>query len=210
MLGLDLSLEMLRLARRSGVDVVQADMSRPLPLRANLFDGQPAKMIHTYATAVKTVDPQKATGKPQVLWMEFARFYEKHDDLKNARVIFRKATQVPFKTVDDLASVWMAWAEMELRRKKYTEALGVLAEGTAIPPAAKRSKQMEEGGPVQARLYKHTKLWSFYADLQAGLSRARAAALTPSVARLRWSETELPVCRRASRASTPPRRRTTR
>ena len=40
--------------------------------RAQLFDGQPAKVIHTYATAVKTVDPLKATGKPHALWLEFA------------------------------------------------------------------------------------------------------------------------------------------
>ena len=33
-LGMDLSLEMLREARRRGCEVVQADMSLPLPLRA--------------------------------------------------------------------------------------------------------------------------------------------------------------------------------
>ena len=37
-LGLDLSLEMLREARRRGCEVVQADMSRPLPLRSGAFD----------------------------------------------------------------------------------------------------------------------------------------------------------------------------
>ena len=35
-------------------------------------------MIHTFATAVKTVDPQKALGKPQNLWLAFALFYEAH------------------------------------------------------------------------------------------------------------------------------------
>lgn len=46
--------------------------------RAALFDGQPAKVIHTYATAVKTVDPEKAVGKPHTLWLQFAKFYEQH------------------------------------------------------------------------------------------------------------------------------------
>ena len=32
--------------------------------RAALFEASPAKVIHTYATAVKTVDPAKALGKP--------------------------------------------------------------------------------------------------------------------------------------------------
>ena len=38
-LGLDLSFEMLKKARQSGCEVVQADISQPLPLRAGLFDG---------------------------------------------------------------------------------------------------------------------------------------------------------------------------
>jgi SAM-dependent methyltransferase len=38
-IGIDLSLEMLRTARRAGAEVVQADMSQPLPLRTGLFDG---------------------------------------------------------------------------------------------------------------------------------------------------------------------------
>ena len=135
--------------------------------RANLFEGHPAKIIHTFATAVKTVDPQKALGKPQNLWLAFALFYEANSDVKNARVILRKATLVPYKVVDDLAAVWMGWAEMELRHKKYDEALKVLKEATKIPPAAHRAAHVEEAGPVQGRLYKHTKLWSFYADLQA-------------------------------------------
>ena len=32
---------------------------------------------------------------------------EDHGDLKNARVIMRKASLVPYKVVDDLAAVWM-------------------------------------------------------------------------------------------------------
>jgi len=145
--------------------------------RAALFEGQPAKVIHTLATAVKTVDPMLAVGRPHTLWLHFAKFYETHNDLKNARVILRKATQVPFKTVDDLASVWNGWAEMELRHKKYPEALAVMAEATTIPPASKRSKEALQGAPVQGRLFKHTKLWSFYADLQeslAGFDEAKA------------------------------------
>ncbi len=35
----------------------------------------------------------QATGKVHTLWSAFARFYERHGDLDNARVIFEKATQ---------------------------------------------------------------------------------------------------------------------
>ena len=34
-----------------------------------------------------------------------------------ARVIFDKAVKVPYKHVDDLASVWCEWAEMEIRHE---------------------------------------------------------------------------------------------
>ena len=137
--------------------------------RAALFEETPAKVIHTYATAVKTVEPSKAIGKPHSLWLAFAKYYEEHSDLRNARVILRKATLVPYKSVDDLAAVWMGWAEMELRHKQYEAARAVLKEATAIPPPAMRAKKAEESGPVQARLYKHTKLWTFFCDVQESL-----------------------------------------
>ena len=38
LLGVDLSLEMLKRARRAGMEVIQADAARPLPLRAGCFD----------------------------------------------------------------------------------------------------------------------------------------------------------------------------
>ena len=72
-----------------------------------------------------TVDPQKAEGRLWTLWAAFAKFYESHDDLENGRVIFSKSTQVNYRGVDDLASVWCEWIEMELRHREYDEALKV-------------------------------------------------------------------------------------
>jgi pre-mRNA-splicing factor SYF1 len=43
---------------------------------------------------VRTVDAERAVGKPHTLWVAFARLYERHGDLPNARIIFEKATQV--------------------------------------------------------------------------------------------------------------------
>jgi hypothetical protein len=62
--------------------------------RVKLFAGDPTRQILTYTEAVKTVDPLKALGKPHTLWVDFAKLYEKHGDLPNARVILEKATQV--------------------------------------------------------------------------------------------------------------------
>lgn len=38
----------------------------------------------------------QAIGKPHSLWCAFAKFYEKHGDIVNARVIFDKATEVNY------------------------------------------------------------------------------------------------------------------
>ncbi len=85
--------------------------------RVALYDGKPEDIINTYTEAVKTVDPKQAVGKPNTLWIEFAKFYENHDQIAEARIIFDKATKVEFRTVDDLATVWCEYAEMEIRNE---------------------------------------------------------------------------------------------
>ena len=64
-------------------------------------------------------------------------------------------TQVKFKYVDDLATVWCEWAEMELRHKNFKRALELMRRATAPPPAAGARRTQEEiDGPVQGRLYR--------------------------------------------------------
>lgn len=103
--------------------------------RVKLFEGNPTKQILTYTEAVKTVDPMKAVGKPHTLWIAFARLYENHKDIVNARVIFDKATQATFKAVDHLATIWCEWAEMELRHNNFKGARELLGRATAVPSA---------------------------------------------------------------------------
>lgn len=43
------------------------------------------QIIHTYTEAVRTVDPQRATGRPHGLWVAFARFYEDNGQLDDVR-----------------------------------------------------------------------------------------------------------------------------
>lgn len=45
------------------------------------------------------MDPKQATGKLHKLWMDFAKFYEGHGDVANARVIFEKATLVAYRYI---------------------------------------------------------------------------------------------------------------
>jgi len=82
----------------------------------------------------------QAIGKPFTLWTSFAKFYERHNHLANARLIFEKATAVPFKYVDDLASVWCEYAEMELRHKNFKNALELLRRATDVPDTYDRKQ----------------------------------------------------------------------
>lgn len=108
--------------------------------RVKLFEGNPTRQILTYTEAVRTVDPMKAVGKPHTLWVAFAKLYESHKDLPNARVIFDKAVQVNYKTVDNLASIWCEWAEMELRHKNFKGALELMRRATAEPSVEVKRK----------------------------------------------------------------------
>ncbi|XP_011093520.1 pre-mRNA-splicing factor SYF1 [Sesamum indicum] len=138
--------------------------------RIKLFEGNPTKQILTYTEAVRTVDPMKAVGKPHTLWVAFAKLYESHRDVSNARVIFDKAVQVNYKTVDHLASVWCEWAEMELRHKNFKGALELMRRATAEPSVEVKRRVAADGNePVQIKLHKSLRLWTFYVDLEESL-----------------------------------------
>lgn len=63
--------------------------------------------------------------------------------------------QVPFKYVDDLATVWSEWAEMELRHNNFKAALDLMRRATDVPQRPKKLSQDEERKlPVQERLYR--------------------------------------------------------
>ncbi|GMN50896.1 hypothetical protein TIFTF001_020047 [Ficus carica] len=138
--------------------------------RVKLFEGNPTRQILTYTEAVRTVDPMKAVGKPHTLWVAFAKLYENHKDIANARVIFDKATQVNYKAVDNLASVWCEWAEMELRHKNFIGALELMRRATAEPSVEVKRRVAADGSePVQMKLHKSLRLWAFYVDLEESL-----------------------------------------
>ncbi|KAG5542349.1 hypothetical protein RHGRI_022031 [Rhododendron griersonianum] len=123
--------------------------------------------------AVRTVDPTKAVGKPHTLWVAFAKFYyEDHKDVVNARAVFDKAVRVNYKTVDNLASVWCEWAEIEVRHKNFEGALELMRRATAEPSSAEvkqRSVTADGNEPVQIKLHKSLRLWAFYVDLEESL-----------------------------------------
>jgi len=136
--------------------------------RVKLFEKDPIKTIQTFTTAVKTIEPSAADGNLAGLWIAFAMFYIEHNDEANARVIFEKASQVSFKRVEDLGSLWCAWIETELVRGNHAKALELCQRATA-EPKAKRKRDEIDKTLVQNRLHKSTRLWALYADLEESL-----------------------------------------
>ena len=82
------------------------------------------QVAETYTTAIKTINPRKATPNFHGIFVNFAKFYEvggvtssAAPDLESARRVMESGTKIPFRTVDELAEVWCEWSEMELRNE---------------------------------------------------------------------------------------------
>lgn len=132
--------------------------------RVKLYEEKPKDVVDTFTEAIKTVDAKQASGKYQLLWIEFANFYEKNEQLDEARFVLEKAVRANFKNVDELAAVWCEWIEMELRNEQTERALKLIRKACQIP--SKKADYFDPSEPVQSRLYKSLKLWSMYADLE--------------------------------------------
>lgn len=137
--------------------------------RVALWGDNKKMIVETYTKAIAAINPKRATGKLESLWVDYAKFYEKGRDIRTARIIFDKAVKVPFKSVSELSDVWTEWAEMEMRAEgdantNAETAIQRLATATMGP---KRSNvdYFDETLTPQQRVHKSWKLWSFYADL---------------------------------------------
>ena len=84
-IGIDLSLEMLRTARRAGAEVVQADMSQPLPLRTGLFDGLTS--VSALQFLCEPVRGRSADERLRMLFVETVRVLGTARLLGTARVL---------------------------------------------------------------------------------------------------------------------------
>lgn len=156
--------------------------------RVKLFKGDTNRTLLTFMEAVRTVDPKQAHGRLSSLWLSLARFYENHDDMDNARAVMKKGTEVEYKTLEELAGVWCAWAEMEMKHECYEDALAVMQQAVTEPPSSikrrkakaaamgksaisgKREDEEVSGeGSISERVYRSVKVWGLYLDLEESL-----------------------------------------
>lgn len=137
--------------------------------RVALWGDNKKEVAQTYTDAITAIQPKRAVGAFHQLWANYAKFYERGGDLRNARVIMEKAIKVPFKSVAELADMWIEWAEMELRNENFDDAVRIMAKAVQAP---KRSTvdYFDETLSPQQRVHKSWKLWSFYVDLVESVS----------------------------------------
>ena len=122
-----------------------------------------AAVAAAYTEALKTVDPQRATGSPHLLWAAFARFYDAAGGYAQACAVFEKGVVQPFRRVDDVASLWCEYAEMELRHGHTVRARDVARRAVARPSDAAVRRH-----GTNAQRWGHTsaKLWALHCDLE--------------------------------------------
>ncbi|CEH16191.1 spliceosome complex protein [Ceraceosorus bombacis] len=169
------------LLRRNPDDV--QEWEKKIALQGNEDD----KIVDVYNEATATINPRKATANYHQLWLNFAKFYEVggssegeegEADLDSARLVFERAVKVNFKRVDDLAEVWCEWAEMEVRAENYEAALRVMSRAASAPVKSSEIKHIsyhDDALSAQKRLFKSTKLWSFYVDLEESIGTVEGA-----------------------------------
>ncbi|EIN07716.1 spliceosome complex protein [Punctularia strigosozonata HHB-11173 SS5] len=168
--------------------------------RLALWGEDDDKVAETYKKAIETINPRKATPNLYRIYVNFAKFYEEggvsgkaESDIISARKVLEKATKVPFKTVEDLAEVWCEWAEMELRHDNYDEAIRVMQRAAAVPKNTKINYH-DQTLPVQARLFKSLKLWSYYVDLEEAIGTVSTAkAVYEKILELRIANAQIIV-----------------
>ncbi|KAF1770340.1 hypothetical protein GCK72_002158 [Caenorhabditis remanei] len=130
--------------------------------RVNIYEGNYNKQVETYKEAVKSVNPKIQVGKIRDLWIGFAKLYEDNGDLDAARRTFETAVVSQFGGVSELANVWCAYAEMEMKYKRPKAALDLMRRACAVP----RPGDYENMQSVQARVHRSPILWAMYADYE--------------------------------------------
>ncbi|KAH0478719.1 MAG: uncharacterized protein KVP18_001413 [Porospora cf. gigantea A] len=140
--------------------------------RVKLFEKDPLKVASVYAEALKTVDPERAVGRPSRLWIRYALFYEENGSLEDSREVMRNAVEAPYRNLDDLASVWCARVELELRHGHWDAALAVARDAVRKP----KLNEFEEGS-LRYRLRRSVKLWSLLVDMEESFGTAETMSI---------------------------------
>lgn len=92
------------------------------------------------------------------IWIKFAQAYEEAGDIQNMVLTFERATKQTFKTPEELAEVWLMWAETLIKNKWFRDASAIIKKAIFRRP-----------GTGSDFLVFNTRLWSFYIDLELNI-----------------------------------------
>ena len=125
--------------------------------------------VKTFTEAIQTIDPQKASGKASRVWVRFGQFYEEHGELHNANLVYHKASQLSFKSIEELSLIYCSWAEMHIRHNNIPSAIEIMKHACNKPyRKGKHPKATEKdaGGSLSNNI----RAWSLYIDLLENFS----------------------------------------
>jgi len=94
----------------------------------------------------------------------FANFYIKHGDMENANQVYEKATQINFKTLDELSRVWASWVEEHLVRGFVDDAFTIIKQ--ALFKRTHKEKGPHEKKETTESIGMSLKLWTLYVDME--------------------------------------------
>lgn len=133
-------------------------------------------VMEVFEDALRTINPQKASVNR--IWIELAKFLELKDALDATKQIFKRASewgQVDYASVEDLASVFISFAEFEFRHGTTSKGLEIISE--ALSPGRKKT-----GREAWDSLSKSLILWNFLIDAEE--SRGATGACEAAYERL--------------------------
>lgn len=129
--------------------------------RLNIVSKNEKMYLKTISEAISQIDPKKAeNGLLSEIWVKFAGYYQRYGDLKNANLVFHKASMVPYKSNEDLTIIWTGWVEMLVVEGFYNDALSVVKYALFNKKPA---------GELSESLTLNLPLWTLYLDLERNL-----------------------------------------
>ena len=135
--------------------------------RVKICKGDKELMIKTYEKALATVDNIKAYGRPELLYINFAKFYDEQGLLEKANEVFYRGTQSEFKSIEQITNIWCEWVEMHLLNHNYIDAYVIVKKGCTTCKTRGDDDKSYLRNFISGSL--SLKLWSFYIDLEEQL-----------------------------------------
>ncbi|KAI9500863.1 hypothetical protein BX070DRAFT_228983 [Coemansia spiralis] len=118
------------------------------------------QITETFERAVSEVDPRKAEGRVSEIWAAYAEHF---DEAEKWRAVLDRAVAAPLGSVEELASLYVGYAERELSRGDTERALQVLTRATRARPG--KVDYRDETQPAQHRVFKSLKVWTLLVDI---------------------------------------------